>query len=64
MHNPSNVEKHDEHALGRAAALPRLLLSWGSWDLQLQGLLFSLGIIPVYPTLIPSDEASVKGSPL
>ena len=24
-HNPSNVEKHDEHALGRAAALPRLL---------------------------------------
>ena len=29
-HNPSNVEKHDEHALGRAAALPRLLWSWGS----------------------------------
>ena len=25
VHNPSNVEKHDEHALGRAAALPRLL---------------------------------------
>jgi len=28
--NPSNVEKHDEHALGRAAALPRLLRTWGS----------------------------------
>jgi hypothetical protein len=29
VHNPSNVEKHDEHALGRAADLPRLW-SWGS----------------------------------
>ena len=29
VHNPSNVEKHDEHALGRSAALPRLLRSWG-----------------------------------
>ena len=27
LHNPSNVEKHDEHALGHAAALPRLLRS-------------------------------------
>jgi len=26
-HNPSNVEKHDVHALGRAAALPHLLRS-------------------------------------
>jgi hypothetical protein len=34
VHNPSNVEKHDEHALGRAADLPRLQ-SWGSWALQL-----------------------------
>jgi hypothetical protein len=32
VYNPSNVERHDEHALGRAAALPRLLLSWGCWD--------------------------------
>ena len=29
VHNPSNVKKH-EHALGRAAALPRHLWSWGS----------------------------------
>ena len=29
VHIPSNVETHDEHALGRAAALP-LLQSWGS----------------------------------
>ena len=25
VHNPSNIEKHNEHALGHAAALPRLL---------------------------------------
>ena len=31
VHIPSNVETHDEHALGHAAALPRLLRSWGSW---------------------------------
>ena len=61
VHNPSNVEKHDEHALGRAAALPRLLQSWGSWALPLQRLLFSLRIIPVDPTLVPSDEAVAKG---
>jgi len=36
VHNPSNVEKHDEHALGHAAALPRLLRSWGSWALPLR----------------------------
>ena len=47
VHNPSNVEKHDEHAFDRAAALPRLLRSWGSWTLPLRRLLFSLGIIPV-----------------
>jgi len=35
VHNPSNVEKHDEHAFGRAAALPHLLWSWGSWALPL-----------------------------
>jgi len=62
VHNPSNVEKHDEHALGRAAALPRLLRSWGSWALPLQRLLFSLGIIPVDPILVPSVEAAAKGS--
>jgi len=33
VHNPSNVEKHDEHALGHDAALPHLLRSWGSWAL-------------------------------
>ena len=38
VHNPSNVEKHDEHALGCAAALPRLLRSWGSWALPLRRL--------------------------
>jgi hypothetical protein len=63
VHNPSNVEKHNEHALGHAAALPRLLLSWGSGDLPLRRLLFSLRIIPVDPTLVPS-EAAAKGSPL
>ena len=25
VHNPLNVKKHDEHALGHAVALPRLL---------------------------------------
>ena len=35
VHNSSNVEKHDEHALGLAATLPRLLRSWGSWALPL-----------------------------
>ena len=62
--NPSNIEKHDENALGCAAALPRLLLSWGSWALPLRRLLFSLWIIHVDPTLVPSDEVAVKGSPL
>jgi len=61
MHNPLNVEKHDEHALGRAAALPCLLRSWGSWALPLRRLLFSLGIIPVDPTLIPSDDPRHEG---
>ena len=56
VHNPSIVEKHDEHALGRAAVLPRLLRSWGSWALPLRRLLFSLRIIPVGPTLVPSDD--------
>jgi len=56
VHNPSNVEKHDEHALGHAAALPCLLRFWGSWALPLQRLLFSFGIIPIGPTLIPSDD--------
>jgi len=32
VHNDSNVKKHDEHALGRAAELP-CLRSWGSWAL-------------------------------
>jgi len=61
MHNPSNIEKHDEHALGRAAALPRLLWSWGSWALPLRSLLFSLGIIPVDPmmTLDMKDRSSI-----
>jgi hypothetical protein len=59
VHNHSNVEKHDKHALGRATDLPRLR-SWGSWALPLRRLLFSLGIIPVDPTLIPSDEAATK----
>jgi len=45
VHNPSNVEKHSEHTLGWAAALPRLLRSWGSWALPLRRLLFNL-----YPT--------------
>jgi hypothetical protein len=56
VHNPSNVEKQNEHALGRAAALPRLLRSWGSWTLPLRRLLFGLGIITVDPTLVPSDD--------
>jgi len=61
VHNPSNVEKHDEHALGRAAALPHLLRSWGSWALPFQRLLFSLGIIPIDPTLVPSDDPRHEG---
>jgi len=61
VHNPSNVEKQEEHYLGRAAALPRLLRSWGSSALPLRRLLFSLGIIPVDPTLVPSDEPRHEG---
>ena len=61
LHNPSNVEKHDEHALGRAAALPRLLRSWGSWALPLRRLLFRLAIIPIDPTLVPSDDPRHEG---
>ena len=56
VHIPSNVEKHDEHALGRAAALPRLFRSRGSWALPLRRLLFSLEIIPIDLTLVPSDD--------
>jgi len=59
VHNPSNVEKHDAHALGCAVVLPRLLRSWGSWALTLRRLLFSLGIIPIDPSLVPSDEAAM-----
>jgi len=61
VHNPSNVEKHDEHALGHAVALPRLLRSWGSWALPLRKLLFSLGIIPIDPNLVPSDDPRHEG---
>jgi len=61
LHNPSYVEKQDEHALGRAAALPRLLRSWGSYALPLRSLLFGLGIIPVVPTLVPNDEPRHEG---
>ena len=61
VHNPSNVEKHDKHAFGPAAALPRLLRSWGSWALPFRRLLFSLGIIPVDPTLVPSDDPRHEG---
>jgi len=61
VNNPSNVEKHDEYALGRAAALPRLLRSWGSWALPLRRLLFSLGIVPIGPTLVPSDDTRHEG---
>jgi hypothetical protein len=59
VHNPSNVEKHDKHCLGRAADLPRLR-SWGSWAFPLWRLLFSLGIIPVDPSLVPIYEAVTK----
>ena len=61
VHNPANVRKQDEHALGRNAALPRLLWSWGSWALPLRTLLFSLGIISIDPTLVPSDEPRHEG---
>jgi len=61
VHNPSNVEKHDEDAQGRAAALPRLLRCWGSWVLPLRRLLFSLGIILVDPTLVPTDDPRHEG---
>ena len=59
VHNPSNVEKHDEHAFDRAAALPHLLRSWGSWTLPLRRLSFSLGTTflhpPYSPDLAPCD---------
>jgi hypothetical protein len=61
VHIPSNVEKHDEHALGRAAALPHRLRSWGSWALPLRRLLFSLGIISINLTLVPSDDHRHEG---
>ena len=61
MHNPSNVEKHNEHALGHAAALPCLLRSWRSWAVPLRRLLFSLGIVPIDPTLVPSDDPRHEG---
>ena len=61
VHNPLNVEKHDEHALGRAVALPRLLQSWGSWALPLRRMLFSLGIIPIDPTLVHNDDPRHDG---
>jgi len=44
VHNSSNIEKHDEHALGRAAALPHLLRFWGFWALPLRRLLFILRV--------------------
>ena len=59
--NHSNVEKHDEHALCRGAALPHFLRSWGSWAVSLRRLLFSLGIIPVDPTLVPNDDPRHEG---
>ena len=59
VHNPSNDEKHDEHAFDRAVALHRLLRSWGSWTLPLRRLLFSLGTTfmhpPYSPDLAPCD---------
>ena len=59
VHNPSNVEKHDEHAFNRPAALPHLLWSWRSWTLPLRRLLFSLGTTfphpPYSPDLAPCD---------
>jgi len=61
VHNPSNVKKHDEHALGCAAALPRLLRSWESWALPLRRLLFSHGIVPIDPTLVPINDPRHEG---
>ena len=61
VHKPSNVEKHDEHALGHAAVLARLLWSSGSLALPLRRLLFSLRFIPVDPTLVPSDDPRHEG---
>jgi hypothetical protein len=61
VHNPSNVEKHDEHALGRAAALSHLLWSWEYCALPLQTLLFSFGIVPIDPTLVPSNDPRHEG---
>ena len=61
VHNTSNVEKHDEHALGCTATLPRILRSLGSWALPLPRPLYCLGIIPVDPTLILSDDPRHEG---
>ena len=43
--NPANVEQTDEHALGRAADLSRLLRLWSCWALPLQPLLFGLWVV-------------------
>ena len=43
--NPANVEQNDEHALGRAADLSRLLRLWSCWTLPLRPLLFGLWVV-------------------
>jgi hypothetical protein len=61
VHNPTKFEKTHEPLIGKAAARPRLLRSWGSWTLPLRRLLFSLGIIPIDPTLVPNDDPRHEG---
>ena len=61
MNNPANVEVNDEHALGRSADLSCLLRSWRCWALPLQRLLVGLQIVPIDPSLIPSDDLRHEG---
>ena len=63
IHGAQSLErrKNDEHALGRTAALSHHLWSWESWALPLRRLLFSIGIVPIDPNLVPSNDPRHEG---
>ena len=55
MNNLANVEENDENTLGHAADLSRLLRSWKCWAHPLRRLLVGIRVVPVGPSLVPSD---------
>jgi hypothetical protein len=62
VQHPSNVEKHDGHALSTL----RLCLAFGLGDPEFfhcEDCCLVSGS-PVDPTLVPSDDAAAKGPPL